>query len=157
MPLITVECSQKLIIVAFKCSSMAVTIAVIPFKISYLKYFAMLVFTLCFAIAYLGNSKSSRFQVFFKIVVLRHFTNFTEKLLWWSLFLIKLQALSKKRIWHRCFLWNLRNFYEQLFLQKSSDGYFWNFFWKRFVYFLLVTQYGIYKIRLGDDIATIFT
>ena len=103
MPLITVECSQKLIIVAFKCSSMAVTIAVIPFKISYLKYFAMLVFTLCFAIAYLGNSKSSRFQVFFKIVVLRHFTNFTEKLLWWSLFLIKLQALSKKRIWHRCF------------------------------------------------------
>ena len=60
---------------------MAVTIAVIPFKISYLKYFAMLVFTLCFAIAYLGNSKSSRFQVFFKIVVLRHFTNFTEKLL----------------------------------------------------------------------------
>ena len=103
MPLITVECSQKLIIVAFKCSSLAVTIAVIPFKISYLKYFAMLVFTLCFAIAYLGNSKSSRFQVFFKIVVLRHFTNFTEKLLWWSLFLIKLQALSKKRIWHRCF------------------------------------------------------
>ena len=103
MPLITVECSQKLIIVAFKCSSLAVTIAVIPFKISYLKYFAMLVFTLCFAIAYLGNSKSSRFQVFFKIVVLRHFTNFTEKLLWWSLFLIELQALSKKRIWHRCF------------------------------------------------------
>ena len=44
-------------------------------------------------------------------------------------FLIKLQAsgfrpatLLKKRFWHRCFLWILRNFLEHLFSKNTSGG-----------------------------------
>ena len=34
--------------------------------------------------------RNSRLQIFFKIVVLKNFTNFTEKHLCWSLFIVKL-------------------------------------------------------------------
>ena len=41
--------------------------------------------------------RSCRSQMFFKIDILKNFTNFTGKRLWWSLFLIKLQAWMPKR------------------------------------------------------------
>ena len=44
--------------------------------------------------------RSSRFQVFFKIAILKSFANFTEKLLCWSLLLVNSSV----------FLKNLRNF-----------------------------------------------
>ena len=52
--------------------------------------------------------RSICWQMFFKISVLKNFTNFTRKHLCWSLILIKLQAwfavTSLKRLKHRCFL-----------------------------------------------------
>ena len=51
--------------------------------------------------------RSSRSQKFFKIGVLKNFTNFTGKHLCWNLFLIKLQAEAfnfiKNIFHHRCF------------------------------------------------------
>ena len=41
--------------------------------------------------------RSCRSQMFFKIDILKNFTNFTAKRLWWSLFLIKLLAWMPKR------------------------------------------------------------
>ena len=41
--------------------------------------------------------RSCRSQMFFKIDILKNFTNFTGKRLWWSLFLIKLLAWMPKR------------------------------------------------------------
>ena len=34
-------------------------------------------------------------------------------------------TLLKKRRWHRCFPWILRNFWECIFLQNTSSGCFW--------------------------------
>ena len=51
--------------------------------------------------------RSSRSQMFFKIGVLKNFTNFTLKHLCWILFWIKLPAIRPatllKRLQHRCF------------------------------------------------------
>ena len=52
--------------------------------------------------------RSSRFQVFFKIAILKSFANFTEKLLCWSLLLV-----------NSVFLKNLRNFQEHLFYKTT--------------------------------------
>ena len=41
--------------------------------------------------------------MFFKTVVLKYFATFTRKYLWWSLYLIQLQDLIKKRFQHKCF------------------------------------------------------
>ena len=46
---------------------------------------------------------SSRFQMFFKVDVLKNLTSFTGKHLRWSSFLIKLQNFTRKRLQHRCF------------------------------------------------------
>ena len=53
--------------------------------------------------------KSSRYQMFFKIAVLKNFTITVKKHLCWNVFLIKFQAdrpafLFKKRLKHSCFL-----------------------------------------------------
>ena len=54
-----------------------------------------------------GLNRSSQRRCSVKISVLKNFTNFTGKYLCWNLFLIKLQG---KRLQHRCFPVNLRNF-----------------------------------------------
>ena len=62
----------------------------------------------------LHTYRSSRPEVFCKKDVLRHVAKFTGKHLCQSLFLNKVEGrpatLLKKRLWHRCFLWILRNF-----------------------------------------------
>ena len=72
------------------------------------------------------QSKSSRLKMFFEIGSLKNFAIFTGKHLYLSLFLIKLKACKffKKRLQHRCFLWVLQNFQEQLFYRtpKYSKG-----------------------------------
>ena len=68
-------------------------------------------------------------EVFCKEVVIKNFANFTGKHLWWSLFLINLQAWGvsfiKRILQHRCFpvkfakflrIPILKNFYERLLL-----------------------------------------
>ena len=55
-------------------------------------------------------SRNSRPEVFCKNGDLRNFAKFTEKHMCQSLFFNKVAALrpatlSKKRLWHRCFLW----------------------------------------------------
>ena len=73
------------------------------------------------------DRRSSRSQMFFKIGALKNFANFTEKHLCWSLFLIKLQAwrtLIKETPTQMFSLWNLRNFYQHLFLQITFGGCF---------------------------------
>ena len=67
--------------------------------------------------------------MFFKKIVLKYFVIFTGKHLCWSLLLIKLHAWRPPTLLKRdsntgSFLWILRNFYEQLFLQNTSDGCF---------------------------------
>ena len=57
--------------------------------------------------------RSSCLQLFFKISVLKNFTILTEKHLWWSLFIIKLQAFRPATLLKRdsnpgLFLWPLR-------------------------------------------------
>ena len=52
--------------------------------------------------------RSSHFHIFSKIGVLKNVTNFTQKHLCWSCFLIKLQALHKSKT--HVFLWNLKFF-----------------------------------------------
>ena len=73
--------------------------------------------------------RSSRPEVFCKKGVLRNFAKFTEKHRYQSFFFNKVGGLRpatllKKRLWHRCFLWILRNFEEHLFLQNTSAGCF---------------------------------
>ena len=70
--------------------------------------------------------RSSRSQMFFK-TGLKNFANFTGKHLYWSLFLIKLEALRPSTLLKRdsntgVFLFNLRNFLKHLFLQYTSAG-----------------------------------
>ena len=54
--------------------------------------------------------------------------NSQENCLCQSLFFNKVAGLvlQKKGLWHRCFLWILRNFTEPLSLQKTSGGCFCN-------------------------------
>ena len=65
-------------------------------------------------------SRSSRPEVFFKKGVLKNFTKFTRKRLCQSLFFNNVAGLRpatsiKKRLWQRCFLWILPNFYKEPF------------------------------------------
>ena len=66
-----------------------------------------------------GLSRSSRSQMFFKIDLLKNFAIFVGKLLCWSLFLIKLQALKPatllKRLQHMCFPVNTAKFRLEIF------------------------------------------
>ena len=51
-----------------------------------------------------GNCcRTSRSQMFFKIVVLENFAHFTGKHLRWRLALIKIFKFIKKKLQHRCF------------------------------------------------------
>ena len=73
--------------------------------------------------------RSSCSQVFLKIGVLTNFVIFTGKNLYWSLFLIKLHTWPTENLLKRdsntgVFLWILRNFLEQPFLQNTSGGCF---------------------------------
>ena len=56
--------------------------------------------------------RSSRSQMFYKIVVLENFAKLTGKHLSWSVFLIKLKAFNfnKKTLQHRCFPVNFAKF-----------------------------------------------
>ena len=62
--------------------------------------------------------RSSRLQIFFKIGVLKNFSNFTGKHLCRSLFVVKLRPL--------------RPFLRRYFLENTSSGCFWQWeFWKQ--------------------------
>ena len=73
--------------------------------------------------------RSSCWQMFFKIVVLKNSANFTGKHLCWSHFLIKLQAWGSATLLKRdsntdVFLWNKQNFTNTYFkehLQTTAD------------------------------------
>ena len=60
--------------------------------------------------------RSSHRRCSVEIGVLKSFANFTGKHLRWSLFLISC---------NRFFLWNLRNFYEDLFWRTSANNCSW--------------------------------
>ena len=70
---------------------------------------------------------SSRSQVLCKKGLLKNFTELTGKHLYWSLFLIKLQALLKADFSTGVFLLILRNFWEYLFYRTSPGDCFWMF------------------------------
>ena len=77
----------------------------------------------------LTHFRSSRWQIFFKICVIKNFANSKGKHLCWSLCLIKLQVsrpafLSKRDSNTGAFLWNLQNLLENLFLKNTSSGCF---------------------------------
>ena len=59
-----------------------------------------------------------------KVGVVKNFANFTGKHLFWSLFLIKLQALLKRDSNTGVFLWNLQKFLRTPILQNTSGGSF---------------------------------
>ena len=70
--------------------------------------------------------RSSLSQMFLKMGVLKSFAIFTWKYLFWSIFLIKLEAFRSPALLKRdsntgIFLWILQNFYEQLFYRTSAD------------------------------------
>ena len=61
------------------------------------------------------KSRSSHWQMFFKICLLKNFARFTGKHVCWNLFLIKLQAskavtLLKRILQYRCLLVNIAKF-----------------------------------------------
>ena len=64
--------------------------------------------------------KSSHPRCSIKKGVLKNLTKFTGKHLSQSLFLIKLQALLKNRLWHKCFPVNFVKFSRTPFLQNKS-------------------------------------
>ena len=66
--------------------------------------------------------RSSRSQVFFKIVVLKNFTNSTRKHLRWSLFSVKnsIENSIKKKLRHRCFPVKFANILRTPFFYKTS-------------------------------------
>ena len=59
-------------------------------------------------------------DVFYKKGILKNFSKFTRKYLCQSVFLIKLQAALKKRLWHRCFTVSFPTFLITPFLQNIS-------------------------------------
>ena len=81
---------------------------------------------------HLNNTSSSLSQIYFKIGVLKKFTNFTGKHLCWSFFLIKVQNkaynLIKKRLQHRYFpdkfAKSLRTFF-------CTEHFSWLLLWHR--------------------------
>ena len=64
-------------------------------------------------------------EVFCKKGVLKKFTNFTRKQLYWSLFSMKVQAwlynFFKKRLQHRCFLLKLTKFLKTLIINNICE------------------------------------
>ena len=64
-------------------------------------------------------------EVFCKKGVLKKFTNFTRKQLYWSLFPMKVQAwlynFFKKRLQHRCFLLKLTKFLKTLIINNICE------------------------------------
>ena len=66
---------------------------------------------------------------FFKNGVVKNLANFTEKHLYWSLFLIKLQiwisATSLKRLQYRCFPVKFAKFLRAPFFTETFGGCFW--------------------------------
>ena len=66
--------------------------------------------------------RSSSSQIFFKIGVLKLFSNFTGKSLYWSFFLINLQAFrpaaSLKRDFNKSVFCEIAKFFRTLFLTK---------------------------------------
>ena len=76
--------------------------------------------------------------MFCKKGVLRNFTNFAGKHLCQSLFLnivagLRPATLLKKRLWHRCFLMNLRNFKELLFFIEHPWWLLLNMFYSKII------------------------
>ena len=72
--------------------------------------------------------RSNCWHMFFKICVLKNFTDFTEKHLCWSLILVKLQTWFAATLLKRdsntfVFLWNLLNFSEHLFFRTPLNCY----------------------------------
>ena len=65
----------------------------------------------------ISQYKSSRSQVFFKILVLKNFAIFTGKPLHWSL---RPATLIKKRLWHRYFPANFAKFLKTPFSLNTS-------------------------------------
>ena len=74
----------------------------------------------CIPMEYQAQIRSSRSQMLFEIDLFKNFTTFTGKHLCWSLFLIKLQVLLKKRLQHRCFPVNIPKFLKNSF-------FYWTF------------------------------
>ena len=93
-----------------------------------------------FLIKKISNSFISNFQktlmqpfayfmqnlILYKICVLKHFVNFTEKHLCWSLIFIKVAiwiaaTLSKKRLWHRHFADNFAKYLRTSSLKNTSE------------------------------------
>ena len=74
--------------------------------------------------------RSSHWEVFCQKVVLKYFTEFTEKHLWWSLFFNKVaglrpETLLKKRLQHRCFPVSFVKFFKNTFkknILKNPSG-----------------------------------
>ena len=65
--------------------------------------------------------RSSCSQIFFKIVVLKNFANFTGKHLVWSLFFLKkMYNVIKERIQHRRYFVKSAKFLRTPFLQNTS-------------------------------------
>ena len=93
--------------------------------------------------------------MFFKIGVLKSFSNFTGKHLCWSLFLKNLQAdglhCHKKDSNTGVFLWSLRNIFGCYFC--TSGGYFYIFFKK----VLLNSCFATLLRRISMDVLTIFS
>ena len=76
-----------------------------------------------------NTTRSSRFQMFFKVSVLKSFANFTGKHLCWGLFLKNLQAeglqlFIEKSLQHKCFPLKFVKFLRTPFLQNTSGGCF---------------------------------
>ena len=59
-------------------------------------------------------------DVFYETGILKNFAKFTRKYLWQSVFEIKLQAVLKKKLWHRCFAVSFAAFLITPFLQNIS-------------------------------------
>ena len=65
------------------------------------------------------TNRSNLSQMFFKVDVLKNFTNFARKHQCWSLFLIKLQAW--RRLQHRCFSVKFEKFFRRLAVAVSEQ------------------------------------
>ena len=78
--------------------------------------------------AVVGLSRSSHSELFFKIGVLKHFTNFTGKHLCWSLFLKRSLKVFKRRDSNKgLFLWTLQKFKTTYFVKHLRRLLFYCF------------------------------
>ena len=74
-----------------------------------------------------NRCRSSRSQMFFKILTFKNFAIFTGKHLCWSLFLIKLQAF-------RCFPVNIAKLLRAAFFMEHLRWLFLQMFWFTFIF-----------------------